>query len=151
MRSVLLLTLAAIPQWAAEVSGSGNLWKPFLDEEAGFAAGASVRVPVTRRLSVRPEVVGGSIQTYRRLMILGSVTYDVTNPDSAAVAYVVGSAGLNYTRDTRISYSYSEGTALGGAGVRYKMSPRWILGMEVRFGLDAFPLITASVGYRFGK
>lgn len=151
MKAIAVLLAAPLLTSAVELSGSASLWKPFLDEEAGFAGGAALRMPVTRRIAIRPEVTGGSIQTYGRLMLLGTLTFDVTNPDAPAVGYIVGSAGLNYSRDARISYSYTESTALAGAGVRYYPGGRWVAGIEFRVGPDAFPLITASFGYRFGN
>ena len=150
MRALVLLTMLPLPQWAAELSGTANFWKPFLDERGGFAAGAALRVPVAKRVAVRPEVLGGSIDTYRRAMMLGSVTVDVTRPEAATVGYVVGSAGLQHTRDRRISYSHNEAAFLAGGGLRYKLNDRWVMTVEARFGLDAFPLITAGFGYRFG-
>lgn len=154
MRLACLVGLIALPMWAAgpvQVSGSANFWKAFLDEEGGFAAGGAVRVPLTRRLAVRPEFVGGSIQTYRRFMILGSVTFDVTNPEAPAVGYLVGSVGLHTSHDRRISYTHNERATIGGAGVRYNIGGRWVAAVEARFGLDAFPLIGVSIGYKFGR
>ena len=154
MKSRLILLIATISLChgaeRTEVTGSAGYLKPFLDETGGLAWGGSLRILLTDRLAVRPEVVGGDIAGYRRVLAVGSVTFDVTNPEAPAVVYLVGGAGVSHSYHRIISYSYDEWTALGGAGIRYRLGSRWTATMEFRVGSDAFPLITGGIGYKFG-
>ena len=64
---------------SVEISGTAAYLKPFLDESGGLVAGATVRIPLMRRLSVRPELFAGTITGYRHVVGLGSVLFDVTS------------------------------------------------------------------------
>src|SRR5262245_10186639 len=65
-RCLVVLLAASFCEAAGppEIAGHAGYLKPFLDETGGLATGLSLRIPVTRRLAVRPEVVFGSIAGY---------------------------------------------------------------------------------------
>jgi hypothetical protein len=134
-----------------EILGSVGYYRAFLDEPAEFAGGVSVRVPITRRLAIRPEFIGSSYTDYLHTSIVGSATFDVTDPDRPMVAFVSGGGGWLRTHDKRINYSYDESVGLAGAGVRFAIGKIWTAGTEFRLGTNAFPLLTVNVGIRLGR
>lgn len=147
---MLVLSLAgACP--AAEVLGTVASYKRYLDEPASATYGAAVRVPVFRKLSLRPEVLADTGTNFSSILALGSVILDFSNPERRAVGYAVFSSGIVRTLDERISFSASRWVAAGGAGVRFAISDRWIAAAEARVGMPVFPLITFNVGYRWGS
>jgi hypothetical protein len=151
--SVCICLLAAMPLCRAEteVSGIVGFYRPFLDERAEFLAGAAVRLPLTKRFSVRPEFLASSYSYHSDQLGIVSVTFDVTDPRKRAVLFVSGGGGFVRTHDKRINYTYYEATALGGVGVRFALGERWTAGTEFRLGANAFPQVTFSVGMQVGK
>jgi hypothetical protein len=156
--AVLMFCLATIGGAASrasaepvEILGSIGLYRAFLDEPAELAGSIAVRVPITRRLAIRPEFIASSYTDYLHTSIVGSATFDVTNPDRAVVAFVSGGGGWLRTHDKRINYSYDEGVGLAGVGVRFVVGKIWTAGSEFRLGTNAFPLLTFSVGIRLGR
>jgi hypothetical protein len=148
--SITLLASTAMAAQAVEVSGSVGTIKTFLDEPAEFAFGGSLRLPLMRRLGVRPEFIATRLVDYKRYLAIVSATWDFTDAERGVVGYLVGGAGILYTRDKRIFYSTRTTTALGGVGVRFQLPAGLLAGGEIRFGNAAFPLATFSIGYRFG-
>ena len=65
----------------AEVLATFGSYRRYLDEPAAFSSGVSVKIPVTRRISVRPEFLADSGRVYSNLLALGSVTGDFTDPE----------------------------------------------------------------------
>ena len=135
----------------AEISGTVGFYRPFLDEPSEFLAGGAVRIPLTRRLAVRPEFHANSYRDHHDRLVIGSVTFDVTDPRKRAVLFVSGGGGFLRTHDKRIDYTYYEGTALGGVGVRFAIGERWTAGSEFRLGMNAFPQVTFNIGIQVGR
>jgi hypothetical protein len=135
---------------AAELTGTFGAMKPYIDEPAGSVAGAALRIPISRRLGLRPEFLSSSQSYYRHALALGSVTVDFTRPDRAAVGYAVAGAGAAWVREKPINYNYLRRTLLAGAGVRFRAGSRVIAGTEFRIGYPAAPLVTFYAGFRFG-
>ena len=148
-RTALITAMATVICPAIDFNAHVGTNKPYLDERAGVTGGASVRFPVTRRLSIRPEALAGTIPNYSHTLILASMTFDFTDPANRAVGYVVGGGGGVRTRDSWSQYTNWSATALAGAGVRVRLSDRWITGAEFRIGLNAFPMVTFNLGYRW--
>ena len=134
-----------------EILGSIGYYRAFLDEPGELAGGAAVRVRVARRWAIRPEFIASSYSDYLHTSLIGSVTFDVTDPDRPVVAYVSGGAGFLRTQDKRINYSYHEGVGIVGAGVRFALGKYWTAGSEFRLGTNAFPLLTFNLGIKVGK
>jgi hypothetical protein len=125
--------------------------KPYIDEPAGMAAGAALRLLLARRIAVRPEFVSASSTYYSNLMGIASITADVTDPGKAVTGYVVAGGGGNQIREKPIHYSSTRAQWLAGAGLRFGGRSRWIGGAEFRIGNAAFPLVTFYAGVRFGR
>ena len=136
---------------AAELSATFGSYKRYLDEPNSATYGGSIRIPLARRWSVRPEVLVDNGKNFSNVLALGSVMFDFTDPDKRAVGYAVFSAGTVQTLDQRISFSASHWLGAGGAGVRFALSEHWIAAAEMRVGMPAFPLITFNLGYRWGR
>jgi hypothetical protein len=145
-----LLLLCAGTQ-AAELTGTFGALKPYIDEPAGAAAGAALRVPVSRGVAIRPEFISSSQSYYRHSLGLASVTVDFTKPDRSVVGYVSAGAGAAWVREKPIDYTYVRKALLTGAGVRYTGASRFVAGAEFRVGVPAFPLLTFYAGFRFGR
>lgn len=145
---LILTCCGALP--AAELYGAFGAYKRYLDEPAEPTYGVAVRIPVTRRLAIRPEFLADSGSRYSNQLLLGSITGDFTNPDKPAVGYWVGSAGLVRTEEVPFSFTASQATLMGGVGVRFRLSEHWAAAAEFRAGFPVFPLVTFSFGYRWG-
>ena len=149
MKLLSVLLLCAAVQ-AAELTGTLGAMKPYIDEPAGLAAGAALRIPITRRIAVRPEFLVSSQSYYRHTLGLGNVTVDFTRPDRLAVGYAIFGAGAAWVREQPIDYTYVRRTILAGAGVRFQAGSHVIAGTEFRVGYPAAPLLTVYAGFRFG-
>jgi len=150
LRAGVLAAILLAPADGGELLATAGSYKRFLDEPATFAYGAALRIPVMRRLAVRPEIIADHGRYYSNVLALGSVTFDFTDPGGKAVGYVVGSAGGLRTREDAI-FTATTWSALAGVGVRFPIAGKWTGAAEFRAGMPAFPLVTFNIGYRFGK
>jgi hypothetical protein len=153
-RNVFLAITTVASAFAAdapEILGSVGYFRAFLDEPGEFAGGAALRIPVVRRLAIRPEFIVSNQRGYTHALVIGSATVDVSDPHKPVVAYISGGGGFIRTHAKSIGYSYSEGLALAGAGVRFVLGDRWTAGSEFRLGTSGFPLITFNIGIRLGE
>jgi hypothetical protein len=106
--------------------------------------GGAVRVPVSRRLSVGPEVVymigpGGD----RDLFVTGLLTFDIVGSaveDRAPriVPFLAIGGGIFRHSDTFGPETFSswEGAVTGGGGIRVALTPRVSVGADVRIGWE---------------
>jgi len=78
-RLVILGTLVAVCH-SAEVLATAGSYKRYLDEPAALSYGVSAKIPVTRRIAVRPEFLADSDKVYSNLLALGSLTGDSPMP-----------------------------------------------------------------------
>lgn len=162
--AVLLLASTSAHAQALRVSSV-----EFVTGRAGFVdevwdyftmAGGAVRLQVTPRFALGPEVVyldgpDGS----HDLTITATGTFDLVAPrsDRRVLPFVVFGAGL--LRQTSVvgrgpgtpglaSYTSSEGTASGGIGVRVSLSPHWVLAPDVRLGYEPETRLSLAVAWR---
>jgi hypothetical protein len=127
-------------------------WAGFVDDAPDHHAlvGASVRLPIGRRLSVGPEVFVAKGSSDRDTFILGSIWVDLgPSPDVARVVpYVV--AGAGYMRHSQRfgaqRFVSGEGSFTAGGGVRAHLSDRFYVGGDVRIGWELHLRATAHVG-----
>jgi hypothetical protein len=137
---------------AVAVEATGG-WAGFVDdatiEQAVF--GASARVPLTRRLSIGPEIVHMiGEHTDRNTFVLGSLWIDVgPTPETARlVPYVV--VGLGYMHHShRVPsgrFTSGEGSFTAGGGARVHVTPRVYVGGDARIGWELHLRTTAHVG-----
>jgi hypothetical protein len=158
----LLLVLAAGPA-AAQTSlhagwveiGAG--WAGFPDEGVvdHAAVGGSVRLQLTPRISLGPEIVYmRGPGTDRDLFVTGNVTFDVV-PSNAGrrtvVPFLVVGTGLmrHQSRFGPERFSHTEGAVTGGGGVRVRITDRLYAFGEARGGWEPHLRVTGGVGVRW--
>jgi hypothetical protein len=115
--------------------------------------GAALRVPVTPRISVGPEVqfMQGP-GSDRDLILTGNLTFDVLRPRppgaGVATPFLVIGAGLYHHSDSFNGQTYgsTEGSVTGGGGVRVWLSKRVYTTAELRFGWELHYRVTGTVG-----
>jgi hypothetical protein len=151
LAGVALLGGSALVAEPIELHATTGYHRVYLDEPGGLAKGGALRIPLTRRFAIRPEFLASSEQQYRHFIFVGSATWDFTNPEKPVVGYIVGGAGVLETFERNFSYAYVSPVILGGVGVRFSFGNYWTANTEFRIGSDAFPLVTAGLGFRFGK
>jgi hypothetical protein len=127
-------------------------WAGFVDDATDHHAlvGASVRIPIGRRLSVGPEDFLTSGSSDRDTFVLGSLWVDLgAAPETAhVVPYVV--VGGGYMRHSQRFGSQrfvsGEGSFTAGGGARVHVNNRVYVGGDVRIGWELHLRATAHVG-----
>ena len=125
-------------------------------------AGASLRVYVTRRVSVEPEFLymrhSADDQDYLGQI---SVAYDLSEPTGRAVPYVTAGLGVLHHRGRFFGQdfvtgqprvfdtSFTEPAASAGAGVKLFLNRRLFIAPEARVGRHPSVRATVSIGYVF--
>ena len=125
-------------------------------------AGASVRVYVTRRVSVEPEFLylrnSPNDEDY---LFQPSVAYDLTDSRGRFVPYVIAGIGVLHhrgevfgvdfvTRQPRVfDNSYTSVAASAGAGVKMFLTKRLFIAPEGRVGYQPSLRGTISIGFVF--
>lgn len=122
--------------------------------------GGSLRLYLTRRLSVEPELL--YMRRNRQdedYVIVPHIAFDLRDPRARVVPYVIGGVGLLHHRgrfnrltstgiveDTVTSNTWS---ANGGAGVKIYLTDRLFVAPDVRVGWEPVLRGTVSIGYTF--
>ncbi len=162
----LLISLGRVPAMAqsaprgAEVTGIVG-YAGFVDEGGPVdhtTLGAAVRIPLTRRLAIGPQVVYMvGPRTDRDLFVTAAITWDLLGRSAGGpprvVPYLVADVGFmtHYERFGVERFSSTEGAASGGGGVRVHATDRVVVGGEFRAGWELHYRLVATVGYRFGR
>ncbi len=119
--------------------------KTYLDEPAQAGIGGALRIAITSRLSLEPEVLRVTGDRFVSWHIFGNVTYALsTNP--RVTPYVVAGIGVNRELDKAIDYHSAATVWNGGVGVRFAVNDRVSFSPEIRFGLATFPRLTVGIG-----
>lgn len=150
------------PKAEIKLTGGGAAFGKGQGSIAHGLAGGSVRIYVTRRLSVEPEFLclrnSPDDQDY---IIQPSVAYDLTDPTKRFVPYLIGGVGVLHhrgrffgvdftTRQPRVfDTSFTALAASGGAGVKIFLTKRLFIAPEGRVGRQPSVRGTVSVGYVF--
>jgi hypothetical protein len=125
-------------------------------------AGVSLRVYVTRRVSVEPEFLymrhSADDQDYLTQV---SVAYDLAEPTKPVVPYVIAGLGVLHHRGRfsgldfvtgqprDFDTSFTEPAASAGAGVKIFLTNRLFIAPEGRIGRQPSLRGTVSIGYVF--
>jgi hypothetical protein len=125
-------------------------------------AGGSVRIYVTRRLSIEPEFLylrnSPNDQDY---IVQPNVAYDLTDPTKRFVPYLIGGVGVIHHRGRFFGVDFNTGqprvfdtsftgwTASGGGGVKIFLTKRLFIAPEGRVGREPSVRGTVSIGYVF--
>lgn len=126
----------------------------FLDEDIPFdhfIVGASIRLGLTKKVSIEPQFLymkgPGSDRDY---ILTGNISYDLaTGPWYEA--YAVGGGGLIHHTERFQSggFSVNSWTANGGVGIRFFITERFFVAPEFRFGLEPLLSTQVGIGYSF--
>ncbi|MDQ5846856.1 MAG: porin family protein [Acidobacteriota bacterium] len=132
------------------------------DEVPHSVVGGSIRIYVTRRLSVEPEFLYMRYsQRDQDYVFQPSVAYDITDPTKRFVPYVIGGAGVLHHRGRFSGFDFTTGaprtfdtsfttwTASAGAGLKIFVTDRLFIAPEARIGREPTVRGTISVGYVF--
>jgi len=159
---VAVLTVTAARPALAQSAGrpviveGGGGYTGFIDDatvDHGMFGGG-VRWLVTPRLAIGPELVymigPGSD---RDLFVTGNATFDLRSSGSAPPAvtpYLVFGGGWMHSRiDVGTGrYTYNEGAATAGIGLRITAGDRWFIAPEYRVGWEPHYRIGVQVGVR---
>jgi hypothetical protein len=144
------------PPAAAELAVG---WVGFADDGivSERALGASVRLYVTPRLGIGPEVVHVSGDRHSHVMLTANVTWDVARatyrPDRAITVFLVAGAGLFQTRETFFSGTFrsNEGAFTAGGGMRADVGDYVLAGIDARGGWEAHLRVSGFIGVRLGR
>jgi len=127
-------------------------WAGFVDDATDHhtLAGASVRFPIGRRLSIGPEVFVTNGSSDRDTFVLGSLWVDLgAAPDMAQVVPYLVVGGGYMRHDQRFGSRHfvsGEGSFTAGGGVRAHLNDRVYVGGDVRIGWELHLRTTAHVG-----
>ena len=152
LAALLLCALPALGQRQVDVKGSIGV-ASFVDDSADnhLLTGGSVRLYVTRRFSIEPEL----LYLYRDsrhhdIVLMPNFVYDFGG--SRVVPYVTGGVGLMWTKDRGLFRSTNtEVAASGGVGVKFYLNDRWFVAPEARIGWEPHIRISAGIGYTWRR
>ena len=154
----------------AHAQPQGRVAVEFVTGHAGYVdevwdnratAGALVRVSLTPRLAIGPEVIAqrGANDDHEWL-VTGTATYDLvdaTYPGRRVVPFIVVGAGLARRSSLvgqgpgtvgLVPYVTHEFTTSGGVGVRMAITRQFFLSGDARLGWEPERRVTISVGWR---
>jgi hypothetical protein len=119
--------------------------------------GGGVRIYVSPRVSVGPEIAFVDGRTQSHLMLTGNVTFDFLGHDRdgppPVTPFVVVGAGLFRTSEEfgRVEpFTHTEGGFTAGGGLRGSVGRHFFFGAEARVGWETHVRLNALVGVRFG-
>ena len=145
------------PAPAVELAAGSLLFPDDSVVTEGFVGGA-VRVYVSPRISVGPEIAYIRGENHRHLMATGNVTFDlvraVNGEPPALTPFVIAGGGLFRTRSSfpnNETFTHNEGAFTAGGGVRAFLGKRVIVGAEARIGWELHIRLNGVVGVRLGK
>jgi hypothetical protein len=122
----------------------------------GFV-GAHLRMYLSPRVSVGPEIAYVSGERHNHLMLTGNLTYDFLSPLGArprpVTPFVVVGGGLFQTRENFFNgpFTSHEGAFTAGGGVRGAIGDRVTVGAEARIGWELHVRANGFVGVRLGR
>jgi hypothetical protein len=133
-------------------------WAGFPDEgiEGEALVGAGVRVPISPRVSIGPEIayMRGE-NTIRDLMVTGNVWFDLVedspNQSVRATPFLVVGGGL-FRHSSEFfgqTFSSNEGAFTAGGGARVWLGPSFYIAPELRIGWELHVRASVAAGFRF--
>ncbi len=134
----------------------------FGEDDDHQTVGGSVRVYVTKRLSIEPEYLYlWHGENDRDQLVAANVAWDFTDPTERAVVYGIAGGGYlhhkgrfvdtDFTGTTRVfDTSFDTWSASVGGGVKVFVTDRLFVSPEVRVGRQPTFRATINVGYVFG-
>jgi len=147
---LLLFGLPCLAQFQVRATGGAAI---FLDEDfpSHKMIGGSLRLPLTRRLGLEPEVLYLRQSDLDDDVILApNLTFDLTTR-KRAIPYLIGGPGWLRHRGgfPGRRFTTSEWTVSGGLGLRLFLADHLFLAPEARIGWEPLFRVTFSIGYSF--
>lgn len=162
---VLLVVMARAELAAAQPVKPDDRPPPAVDLAVGYAGfvddatidkgvfGGAVRFYLSPRVSVGPEFVYmNGPGRERDLFLTGTVTFDLVSPSAGQLRRVtpfllIGGGTSRHSAEFRTgTFSSSEGSIIGGGGVRVHLTDRVSLGADLRVGWEPHYRVTGTVG-----
>lgn len=111
-----------------------------------FLAGGGVRIYLSERMSLQPELLYmQQSPADRDVALLANLAGDLRGRGNRVTPYWIVGAGILHHRGAFFSGTTLTGGA--GIGVRVFVSERWFVAPEVRLGWEPFMRATVSLGY----
>jgi hypothetical protein len=131
-------------------------WAAFVDDALldHAVVGSSVRVYLTPRLSVEPELTWmRGPGDDRDLVLLGNLTFDIIRRPARVSPYLtIGGGLLRHTNGNGfITWSTTGPHVAGGPGVTFELTPRASAFVEWRLGFEPHTRVTAGFAYRWSQ
>lgn len=116
-------------------------------------AGGSVRVALSSRVTVGPEVVyQHGLEWASEVVATAAATIDLRDSSSArrAIPFLVAAAGISRRREVlgRGPYVYREFTASAGIGLRRSLPAGWYVAGDIRLGWEPERRLSLMVGWQ---
>lgn len=119
-------------------------------------AGGGVRIYVSPRVSIGPEVAFILGERHSHMMLTGNVTFDLRAPVKGVprevTPFVVVGGGLFQTREefpNDETFASNEGAFTAGGGVRAQLGSRMFVVVESRIGWELHLRLNGALGIRF--
>ncbi len=117
--------------------------------------GAALRVHLTPRLSIGPELLHVAGRGHSHLILTGNLTYDLRRRTGQGaprlVPFLVAGGGMYSTRESffpRADFVSFEGAFTAGGGLRAELGNRLVAGVDVRMGWEPHVRVNGLVGWR---
>ena len=126
----------------------------FLDDTiiAHTVSGGSARWYLLPRLAIGPELIYfQGPRDARDLVVTGNLTFDFLAGAHPVTPFVVGGGGCFRHRDKfgGATFTSTEGSFTGGAGVRLSIGRQFYVAPEFRIGWEPHVRISVAAGWRF--
>ncbi|MEO5922445.1 MAG: outer membrane beta-barrel protein [Bryobacteraceae bacterium] len=151
---VLLMAMTVWGQARGTVELKGSIGSTsFIDDENHLQTGGSVRIYLTRRISVEPEFqyLRGSGGHYDTILI-PNVNWDFRSA-TRVVPYLTGGVGWMHSADRTRFFNFNHNQVLVqvGGGVKFWLSKRWYIAPEIRVGSELHARANVAIGYTFPR
>jgi hypothetical protein len=137
------------PERKGHIRGTLGYSKVYLDEPGDVMVAGSVLLALTSHWGIEPEVLWITGDRFEAKGFAVNCVYDFREPGQRVRPYLIGGLGYVQELDRAISYRRGEMMWNGGVGVRVHFIRRLFVSPEARFGSQAVPRLTVSVGYEF--
>jgi len=151
LAGILLILLGCSGALCAQSDGeslelrvTAGVAKVFFDEPATTVLGASVRMPITERLSFAPEVLHSRVFDFELWTVVPNLVYALTDPHRTRSFFVQSGVGWGRSVDHSIDYATQGLVFTAGLGLRVRLGR---ISLEPRAGLGHGFHAAMTLGY----
>ena len=131
------------------IRGTLGYSKVYLDEPGDVMVAGSVLLALTSHWGIEPEVLWITGDRFEEKGFAVNCVYDFRRQSQKLRPYLIGGFGYVQELDKAINYRRGEMMWNGGVGVRAHFTRGLFVSPEARFGFQAVPRLTVSLGYEF--